>query len=330
MSIVRLAAPLAARGAGVQRFPRWVAGLAAGLMIAWPIVSGNDYYVSVATVLALTMIGATSLHLIIRTGHISMAHAAFMGVAGYMAALAITRLALPFPVALMLGCLGAALLALVIGPIVLRLTGKYFVLFTFLFGEIIRLIFVEWSSLTGGSNGLYDIPAISPLFADRRAYYLLVLIFAGGSVALVARMLTGEVGRMIDLIREGEDIAKASGLPVLRIKVSVFMVACGLAGIQGVLQVFFLRYIDPTTFGVQQSLNLVIANVLGGMHTLLGPILGTLFIVIVPELLRDYVSLQHILFGLALVVMMAAAPEGLVPLARATYGIVVKRLRGAG
>ena len=143
-------------------------------------------------------------------------------------------------------------------------------------------------------------------------------------------MLTGEVGRMIDSIREGEDIAKASGLPVLRIKVSVFMVACGLAGIQGVLQVFFLRYIDPTTFGVQQSLNLVIANVLGGMHTLLGPILGTLFIVIVPELLRDYVSLQHILFGLALVVMMAAAPEGLVPLARATYGIVVKRFRGAG
>ena len=155
---VRRARTVAARRGRGAAVPAPGGRVAAGLTAAWPIVSGEQLLRQRGDFLGLTMIGATSLHLIIRTGHISMAHAAFMGVAGYMAALAITRLALPFPVALMLGCRGAALLALVIGPIVLRLTGKYFVLFTFLFGEIIRLVFVEWSSLTGGSNGLYDSP----------------------------------------------------------------------------------------------------------------------------------------------------------------------------
>src|ERR1039458_3494806 len=93
---------------------------------------------TMATLIALNAIGATSLHLVIRTGLVSLAHGAFMGIGAYTAVLTLMQLDWPFPLNLLAGMAAPALVALVIGPILLRLSGKYFVLVTFLFGEIVR------------------------------------------------------------------------------------------------------------------------------------------------------------------------------------------------
>lgn len=291
----------------------------------WPLVQDNTFLLAMATLVALSSIGAVSLHLIIRTGHISFAHAGFMGVGAYVCVLLIMRLQVPFAVGLLAGAAAAGGLALLIGPIVLRLTGKYFVLVTFLLGEIIRMVFVEWSSLTGGSNGIFGVPAPYPALSTPRAFYYFALCAAALSIGLCARILTSEVGRTMDAVRESERVAQCSGIPVLRLKVTIFVIACALAGIHGALLAHFLHYIDPTMFGMVDSLNLVVMNVIGGMNHLAGPLIGAVFLTVLPELLRSYVELQHVFFGIVLIVVMATLPGGIVELAGRVRRILASR-----
>ncbi len=280
-------------------------------LIGWPLLIGDKFLLAIATLIALYSIGATSLHLIIRTGHVSFGHAAFMGVAGYTSVLSVLRFGLPFPAALALGCLASAVLALGIGPLILRVTGKYFVLVTFLFGEIVRLVFVEWTSLTGGSNGIFGVPPPAPIFASPLAFYYLALGASALCIAIVARILHSEIGRAVDAVREAERLAECSGVPVNRLKLMIFVIACALAGAQGSLQAHYLHYIDPTTFAMVESLNLVMMNVIGGMNSMVGALLGTVFLTALPELLRGYVELQRVIFGVILIIVMAFLPNGL-------------------
>lgn len=281
-------------------------------LVAWPLFNDNRFILTMGTLVAFSAIGASSLNLIIRTGHVSLAHAAFMGVAAYACVLAQMRLGLSFPMGLLIGCLASGLLALILGPIMLRLTGKYFVLVTFLVGEIIRMVFVEWGSLTGGSNGIQGVPSIHKIFDSPIAFYYLALGAAAICVGIVLRILSSEIGRAIDSVREAERIAQCSGVPVIQLKVTIFVIACVLVGVQGALQAHFLKFVDPTAFNFEVSLNLVVMNVIGGMYHLVGPLLGSAFIVSLPELLRGYVELQRVIFGITLIVVMAALPAGMV------------------
>jgi branched-chain amino acid transport system permease protein len=298
------------------------------LLIGWPLFVPNRFLLTIGTLIVLNAIGAASLHLIIRTGHISFGHAAFAGVGSYSCVLGVTMLGLNPFAGLLLGIAAPALLALLIGPIVLRLTGKYFVLVTFLLGEIIRMGFVEWISVTGGSTGISSIPPLHPALATPIAIYYACLAASALCVGLCARILASEIGRNMDAVREAERIAECSGVPVIRLKVTIFVLACGLAGLQGGLLAFFLRYIDPTTFGVVESLNLVVMNVIGGMYSLAGPLIGTVFIVALPELLRGYVELQRVIFGIVLIVVMAAFPGGLADIVARCRNIIAGGERG--
>jgi branched-chain amino acid transport system permease protein len=292
--------------------------LIAGFVIlaaALPFIDANGFLLTIGTLIALNIIGATSLHLVIRTGHVSLAHAGFMGIGGYTATLTLMLLGWPFPLNILAGAAAPALLALLIGPLLLRLQGKYFVLVTFLLGEILRLVFVQWSTLTGGANGIFGIPAPAPIFATPAGFYWLALGTALLCTALVARVLSGEMGRVVDSVREGERLAQCAGVPVLQVKVAAFVLSTALVGIQGGLTAHYLQYIDPGAFTSVQSLAFVVMNVIGGMRSLIGPIIGTVFMVTLPELLRGYVEMQQVLFGIILVIVMAAIPGGLVDLA---------------
>jgi branched-chain amino acid transport system permease protein len=306
---VPLAIPAAQRSLAA---PVSVALLLAALLILPLVFSASPFALTATTLVLLSAIGASSLNLIIRTGHISLAHAGFMGIAAYTCVLAEMRLGWSFLPAMLLGCAASAAVAAVIGPIVLRLTGKYFVLVTFLLGEIVRLVFVEWSSLTGGSNGIQDLPAIHPVFKSPVAFYYLALAAAVICVGICWRLMHSEIGRAIDSVREAERVAECSGVPVIRLKVVVFIIACALVGVQGALQAHFLKFIDPTAFSSEVSLYMVVMNVIGGMYHVAGPLIGTVFMVALPEALRSYVELQRVIFGVILIVVMAALPGGIV------------------
>lgn len=296
--------------------------------LLWPLLVSSAFALSVCSLIALNMIGGVSLHLIFRTGHISLGHAAFMGVGAYACVLAVMRIGLPPVIGLLVGMLAAAALAALVGPIVLRLTGKYFVLVTFLLGEITRQLFVEWISVTGGANGISNIPPLHPGLASPIAMYYVILSAAVICVGFCAALMGSETGRAIDSVREAANVAETSGVPVLNLKVRVFTLACAMVGLQGGLLAFYLQYIDPNTFGMTVSLNFVVMNVIGGMDNIVGPLLGAVFLVALPELLRGYVELQQILFGLILIIVMASSTGGMVGI----YGklqAIVRRKDGA-
>jgi len=156
------------------------------------------------------------------------------------------------------------------------------------------MVDVDWRSVTGG---IFEIPPPTPFFAEKLHYYHLALAAAGAVIACCARLLNSEIGRAMEAIREGEKLAECSG---------------ALVGFQGSLQTHHETLISPQLYSSLESLNYVIMNVIGGMHTLVGPLVGAVFMIIVPELLRDYVNAQHILFGITLIVVMAGLPTGLV------------------
>lgn len=312
-STITLVAPAgAASGRRSLAAPAAVASVIV-LLLLWPLAfRGSSFALTATTLVLLSAIGAASLNLVIRTGHISLAHAGFMGVAAYTCVLLEMKLGWPFLPAMLAGCAASALLAAVLGPVVLRLTGKYFVLVTFLLGEIIRLIFVEWTSLTGGSNGIQGLPSIHPLFDSPVGFYYLALAACVVCVGICWRLLQSEIGRSIDSVREAERVAECSGVPVIRLKVLVFIIACAIVGVQGALQAHFLKFIDPSAFNAEASLYMVVMNVIGGMYHVVGPLLGTVFMVALPEALRSYVELQRVIFGVILIVVMAALPGGIV------------------
>jgi branched-chain amino acid transport system permease protein len=304
----------------------WVFGiLAAIVLLGWPWVTDDKFLHHVGVLICLTSIAASSLHLIIRTGHVSLCHTAFMAFGAYGSVLTVMKLGMPWPVGLLAGTALAAAVAAVIGPIVLRLTGKYFVLITFLMGEVVRMAIVENSGLTGGSNGIFDVPPPYPFLLSNRAYYYFALAFAVFGVGFCARLLTSEFGRAMDAIREGERLAECSGVPVIRFKVTVFVIACALAGMTGSLQAHYIKFVGPDAYSGFQSLNLVIMNVIGGMTSLAGALLGTVFMVTLPELLRGYVNLQQIMFGAILFATMAFLPGGLIELGRRIAGLFRRR-----
>jgi branched-chain amino acid transport system permease protein len=301
----------------------WV--LSGVALLVWPLLTEDKFLHHVGVLLLLTAIGAASLHLIVRTGHVSLCHAAFMAFGAYGSVLTVMRLELPFVAGLLVGTSAAALLAAVIGPIVLRLTGKYFVLITFLFGEVVRMAIVENMALTGGSNGIFNIPPPAEIFLSNRAYYYLALAFAVFAIGLCARILTSEMGRAMNAMRDSERLAECSGVPVIRYKVMIFIIACALAGMQGSLMAHYNKVLSPENFSGLISLNLVVMNVIGGMSSLAGALIGTVFMVLLPELLRGWVNLQQIIFGAILFATMAFLPGGIIEAIRRVRAYLVAR-----
>jgi branched-chain amino acid transport system permease protein len=309
-------------GVGIRRI-RWLGlGLAGVALLVWPLLVDEVFFLYIATLVLLYTIGTASLHLVLRIGHLSLCHAAFMGLGGYTSALLTTRLGWPFVPAFVMAGLVPAAVALAVGPIVLRLRGVYFVLITFTFGEVVRLVFNDWQSLTGGADGIFRIPPPHPLLADKRAYYYFALIMAVLCVGFVARLLGSQTGRYIDGIRESERLAQSSGVPILRFKVTMFCIACGLVGLQGSLLAHYIHFIAPGSYTFNESLNLLVMNVIGGMANLAGPLVGAVFLTALPELLRGWVELQRVIYGVVLIVVMLFVPGGLVEVGRRTVALV--------
>ncbi|WJR77434.1 branched-chain amino acid ABC transporter permease [Bradyrhizobium sp. NP1] len=311
-----------------RAFLAWASAVGVLLLLALlPLWNPDSFLVYIATVVFLYLVGGFGMHLIMRTGLIPLGQAAFVGIGGYVSALLTTRFGISFWLAFAAAGMAAGLVAAVVGPIILRLRGVYFVLITFTLGEIVRLVFVEWSAITGGSDGISRIPSPSAFFSSPFHYYYLALAVAAASLVFSLRLMKSEFGQAMDAIGESETLAAATGVPVYRVKITVFIIGCVLAGLQGSLTAHFIRFIAPQSFSFSESLNFLVMNVIGGTHSLWGPIIGTIFIVALPELLRQWVELQWILYGIALICVMRFFPGGLAELGTKLRDMAVARMR---
>jgi branched-chain amino acid transport system permease protein len=216
----------------------------------------------------------------------------------------------------------AVLAGILLGSPTLRLRGDYLAIVTLGFGEIIRTAAKNLESVTLGPQGISSIPHPSIEVGSFKLewgtvldnkYYWLLLTFVVLWIIAITLLDRSRIGRAWVAIREDEVAAAAMGVPVVRMKLTAFVIGACTAGVGGVVFAQQINTISPGTFGIIQSVLILCMVVIGGMGSIPGALLGAAIIVLVPEIFRGFEEYRFFVFGLALVVVMAFRPQGLLP-----------------
>jgi branched-chain amino acid transport system permease protein len=258
-------------------------------------------------------------------GEISIGHAAFFGIGAYTSALLTLKGGLSFWLSLPLAGLVTMGFGYLIGLVSLRLRGPYFAICTLGFGEIIRMVFVNWREVTGGPDGITGIPSPQGLplpfggnlaFTGKQANYFLIYTLVLLTLGVLVRLIRGRPGRAFMAVREDSVYAECIGINVMQCKRLAFVVSTFFAGLAGCLYAHYEHFISPYSFGTGQSFDLVIMVILGGMGTLMGPIIGAILLTLIPELLHAIRDYRMVIYGLLLMVIIIYLPHGLMGLWR--------------
>ena len=302
----------------VARF-RWLPAVAIAVLfiaaLIVPQLTTNQFYLHLANLTLLNSIFAVSLGLIASVGQISLGHAAFVAAGGYISGIAALSFKIPPVFGILLAGLVTGLAAVALGKILLRLRGVYFVLVTFLAGQVFTLIALNWESVTNGANGLLGIPAISifgfPLGTRLRFYYFALAVFVI-VLTFVWALMRSQYGRAFRSIAENVRLAESSGIDVSHYQVVAFALGSGIAGATGATMTHYIRFLSPDSFTFNDSIAYITMLVVGGRHTMIGGVLGAAFLTPLPELLRGFVGAQHIIYGAILLGVLLFIPNGLV------------------
>lgn len=286
--------------------------------ILFPLIVRDEYLMHIAIMTLIYAIFASSLNVILMTGQMSVAHAAFFGIGAYTSAVLVKNFGFNFWLALPLAALNAMACGLVIGWVTLRLRSHYFAICTFAFAELVVMVMDNWDSVTNGSNGIRGIPAIDPLFYlsfdSRTSMYYLMLVLLALTMILFARLRDSRVGRAFAAIRENDEFAKAIGIDVMRYKMIAFLAGTGCAGIAGSFYAHYIKFISPTAFSVMESINLLIVLLIGGIGFIAGPLVGAAFNQLIPEALHVVSEYRMIAYGVITVLFIIYLPSGIVGL----------------
>jgi branched-chain amino acid transport system permease protein len=281
---------------------------------AAPAFLQNSFFHHIAVMVCLNIVMVSGLGLIARVDKLSFAHGAFVGIGAYASALAVMRLGAPFAAGLLLATIVPALVAAGFGRMILRLRGVYFVLVTFAFNELFRLIMLGVPSISGGTDGISKIPSASfgaLEITGTRGFYTVALVAAVLCVIFVWATLRSPTGRAFASIAENMPLSQASGIDAQRFQSLAFALGSGMAGLSGGLMAHYIGFISPETFTFSLSVNCIIILVIGGRYSVMGPVLGSLLITPLPELLRGAVQLQYVIYGVSLIMIMRFMPGGL-------------------
>ena len=241
-----------------------------------------------------------------------------------------TYFGLGFWAVLPVGGIMAALFGLMLGFPVLRLKGDYLAIVTLGFGEIIRLVLENWTSVTKGSFGLSNLSRPS-LFgmemgvteATNYIYYI-VLAAVVVTIIVVGRLKNSRIGLALQALREDEIACEAMGIDLTKVKLSAFALGSCWAGFAGVIFAAKTTFINPASFTFMESAMVLSMVVLGGMGSVLGVTIAAAILVLAPEYLRAFSEYRMLLFGAVMVIMMIYRPQGLISGEKRTYKITNK------
>jgi branched-chain amino acid transport system permease protein len=269
--------------------------LFAGLALAWNIAGGY-------------------------AGLISFGHSAFFGVGAYTSTILLTRYDLSPWFGIWVGAMIAALFGALLAMICARLRGPFFILSTLAFAEVVRIIALNWASLTGGPEGM-SIPPTSSLigmvFASKSTYAALMLGYLVMVYAITKALEASRFGYYLLAIRDNEDAASAAGVNPLLGRTLAMALSAALTGIGGSLFAQYFLYLDPTyVISPELSFQFALLPAVGGLGTAIGPVLGSFLITPLSELLRSYLGnaaagLHLVIYSLGLIVVMLYFPAGL-------------------
>lgn len=282
-----------------------------------------DYLIHLAIFVGIYAILGLSLNLVMGyTGLLSVTHAAFYGIGAYTTALLLTNLGWNFFLAILVAILVTVLLAFLIGIVLSKFTGDYFALGSVGFNVIVYSIFLNWQELTRGPLGIPGIkrPELFGFtFSDNLAFLILVAVCLLLVWWFTQWLTKSSFGRVLKAIREDEEVLSVFGYQPLFYKLTIFVIGAGMAAIAGGLFASYITFIDPSTFTITESIFLIAIIILGGLSNNKGAVIGAVFLVLLPELLRFVgfpsdiaAQMRQVVYGLLLVVLMLYRPQGLI------------------
>ena len=284
-----------------------------GVLCVLPFVA-SGYVLYIVNLLMVFVVLALGMHIVIgEAGQFSLSHTAFYGIGIYTAGLINTLWHPPFVLSVLAGGLLSAVLGYLIGFLALRMRDIYLALATFAFGEAMQWVFLNWESVTGGSNGMRMQPA--EMFGFRLTNDIQAYPFV---IALAALMLWGTValsrsqfGSALRAVRESDVAAMAMGINTRSVKLAAFAISAAFAGIAGGMYTLFISFIHPESLGFQTTILILTMVVVGGIGSVRGAVAGAIFFGLVSELLRQALSIQEIIYGAILMGFMMFRPRGL-------------------
>ena len=303
---------------------RLAVALLVAAVAAIPLATGNNYQVFILTLIGLYTMLTVGLSLVMGyAGQVSLGHATFYGLGAYATALLSVKAGLPSWVALIAAAGLTAGIGLVVGVPIFRLRGHYLAMATLGLNVIFILILKNEATLTGGPSGFTNIPPLalgSLVFDSDVKMYYVVWIAALALLAISLNIVNSRVGRALRAIHASEVAAETLGVDANAVKIKVFALAAGYAGLAGGLYAQTIRFISPSSFDLLFSIELVTMAAVGGLASVWGSIFGAATVVLLGEFIRDKMGEllagapgegEIIVFGLLLVGIMVFLPEGL-------------------
>ncbi|WP_439574821.1 branched-chain amino acid ABC transporter permease [Phreatobacter sp.] len=288
-----------------------------------PLFFPSGFYYRVGAIVWILSIAAIGLNLLMGyAGQVSLGHAGFIGIGAYAAAILPSRYGLHGLAAMAVGACASALIAWLAGRPILRLRGHYLAVATLGFGILIAMVLTNEQWLTGGPDGM-RVPRLVildwPVRGSDTWYWI-----GGGLMILAAwialNLVDSPTGRALRAIHDSEVAARVVGVDVARYKLTVFVVSAVFASVAGSLLAFFDGHITPDAAGFLRSVELVTMVVVGGMGSIVGSVVGTLVIVVLPQTLTFLSDYKHIMVGALIMVFMIFLRAGIVPTLVALIG----------
>lgn len=311
-------------------------GLAALPLFASPYLLGH------VTLILFTLVGVLGLHLLTGyTGIISLGHVAFLMLGAYGYAISTTRYGLHPVLGFLAAGAAAAVAGLIVGGPSLRLKGLYLTITTLAFAFITGTLVIEAEGLTGGAMGIPLDPVVifGVDFSSPKTFYWLCLFVAVVTMLVTLNIKRSRVGRAFMAIRDNDIAARAMGISLTYYKLLAFVASSFITGIAGALMAVYLSYVQVEGFPFLLSIEALAILIVGGLGSALGAVLGTVFIITLPEVVsavfgllgsdfeqafvRYSYQVKSIIYGLVIILFLRFYPEGLVKLWKDTKQVWV-------
>jgi len=300
-------------------------GILALILILMPVLVPNTYYIHLLIMVGINSVLAMTFILLLRMGLITVATAAFWGIGAYTSTLLVVRLDLSFWLALPASTIITGIIAFITGFPLVRKGGISFVIETLAFAFIIALVFGTFD-VFGGYTGIYNIPTPEPIrlpflapieFISKTPYYYLMLFLVSLVAVVLSAFYAAWTGRAWRAIGLSPRLAESLGVNLFRYRLLAFVVTAAAAGLMGSFFAHYYGSIVPGTFGPFKSLYAQVYAILGGVgFAILGPIIGSLIMTIVPEVLRIAKEFEPVFTGLLVILLVMFLPDGLLGLSR--------------
>lgn len=284
------------------------------IVYLFPWVFPNEYYIHLVQTFLITYIVIVGLNILVGlSGQLSLGHVGFYAIGAYLSGIITNQLGLNFLVSIVFASLIAAAFGAVVALLSLRAKGPYLAMVTIAFGELIGIIANRWVNVTGGPAGLY--PKTASLFGielNSPQYLWIVGLLAILITAGTANIFKGRYGRTFIAFGNSEVASEVVGINVRNWKVMAFALSAFLAGVGGGLFAFQNGFISSTTFEFDKSILFLIGVIVGGSGRMWGPVVGTVIVVLLPQIFQSFVDYHLMIFGGILLFSLVLLPNGIV------------------